>query len=362
MRAAEKGYDKGQFDVGLMYADGVGVAKDSAKAVMWLCKAADQGFAQAQYSLGAMYANGEGIKQDYLRAADWYRKAAEQGLREAQYSLGFMYQAGQGLAQDRDQAAHWLELAAAQGEVRALTLLNRMATAGEGRQHAPGDTASDAAPADRGKLVVVIGDDACRDADPGASAANLAKCYAWVEKAIKLLRFAKNGDTVSMLSGLSVGRGNVNQVRTVLTQQLSDYGVAISKRGYQRIAGTYRAEAAPSCKHIQSGFASPIAAGGLAELTIFQSGFNIEIPHQFEHRGRLSPISIHGVVVDSVIAFYDQDNSEFGFVGEIANGTITLRPDTDAVLKAWPRWANPPSAADLSACAISLQRNPASQR
>lgn len=352
-RAAEKGYDKAQFNVGLMYADGEGVAKDSAKGVMWLCKAADQGHAEAQYSLGAMYANGEGVKQDYLRAAEWYRKAAEQGLREAQYALGFMYQEGQGLAKDRDQAAHWLELAAAQGEVRALTLLNRMTTAGAGGEPRSAAAVAKAPPTGGAKLTLVVSDDPCLDAGPNSPAAGLAKCYAWLEKVIHFLPVAEKGDTVST-PRITIGRDNVGQVRTMLRQQASDLGAAISSRGYPTVAGIYRAQAAPSCTHIQSTWAGMIEEGAAAGIVIAQNGFHIAITQRLELDGKSRSITARGVVVDSAIAFYDPVSSDFGFVGEVENGTITVRPDTEAILKAWPRKFKAPSAADLADCVVVL--------
>jgi TPR repeat protein len=36
--------------------------------VSWYRKAAEQGLSEAQYNLGVMYANGEGVAQDYAAA------------------------------------------------------------------------------------------------------------------------------------------------------------------------------------------------------------------------------------------------------------------------------------------------------
>ena len=41
---------------------------------------AEQGDAKAQYNLGVMYAKGEGVAQDYAQAAEWYNLAAAQGV------------------------------------------------------------------------------------------------------------------------------------------------------------------------------------------------------------------------------------------------------------------------------------------
>ena len=52
-------------------------------AAVWLEKAAAQGFADAQYNLGVLYEKGKGVAQDFKTAAAWYAKAAAQGNVEA---------------------------------------------------------------------------------------------------------------------------------------------------------------------------------------------------------------------------------------------------------------------------------------
>ena len=58
---------------------------------------ADQGNATAQYDLGVMYANGLGVPEDDAEAVRWYRLAAEQGNVDAQSALGFIYATGRGV-------------------------------------------------------------------------------------------------------------------------------------------------------------------------------------------------------------------------------------------------------------------------
>ena len=42
-------------------------------------KKAERGHDRAQYKLGVMYATGEGVPEDHREAVKWFRKAAEQG-------------------------------------------------------------------------------------------------------------------------------------------------------------------------------------------------------------------------------------------------------------------------------------------
>ena len=88
---------------------------DYAEAARWYRLAADQGCAGAQSNLGIMCANGQGVAQDYAEAVRWYRLAADQGFASAQNNLGSMYNNDQGVPQDYVRAHVWFNLSAAQG-------------------------------------------------------------------------------------------------------------------------------------------------------------------------------------------------------------------------------------------------------
>ena len=110
---AKQGDATAQFNIGLMYANGTGVAQSDADAVKWYKKAADQGLAQAQSNLAAMYMAGKGVPQDYAGAISLVRKSADQGYAEAQFNLGMRYAEGLGVPQDYIQAHKWCNLGAA---------------------------------------------------------------------------------------------------------------------------------------------------------------------------------------------------------------------------------------------------------
>lgn len=121
IRLAEQGVASAQFNMGLIYKEGLGVDPNEAEALKWFRKAAAQKDANAQNQLGLMYLNGRGVLQDYQEALEWFRKAAEQGLPDAQYQLGLMFRNGIGVAPDKSKAYVWFNLAAAQGNPNAAT-------------------------------------------------------------------------------------------------------------------------------------------------------------------------------------------------------------------------------------------------
>ncbi len=55
-------------------------------------KEAKKGNINAQYNLGIMYYEGIGVRQNYSEAIKWYEKAAKQGDAVSQGVVGLMYQ------------------------------------------------------------------------------------------------------------------------------------------------------------------------------------------------------------------------------------------------------------------------------
>lgn len=123
---AKAGNPAAQYNLGLMYAHGFGVARDDALAVEWYRMAAAQGYAKAQHNLAVHYQNGRGVARDYAAAARWYRKAAEQGEAAAQNNLAMLCLQGLGVEKDRVQAVQWAARAARQGNAAAKRNLDRL--------------------------------------------------------------------------------------------------------------------------------------------------------------------------------------------------------------------------------------------
>lgn len=102
------------------------VNQEWAKALTACTLAAEGGNATAQFNLGLMYSLGRGVAQDYAKSAHWYAQAAKQGDSDSQNNLGLMHYKGQGVVQDYAQALRWYKLAAEQGNVLAQNNLGSM--------------------------------------------------------------------------------------------------------------------------------------------------------------------------------------------------------------------------------------------
>lgn len=150
--AAANGDPRAQYEVGLIFAEGKAVPKDSQAAVKWFERSAASGFAAAQYRLGTAFEHGLGIEKNldqaklwYLRAAEagnrmgmhnlaalyasgpdgerdfnaatrWFEEAAKRGVLDSQFNLGMLYARGLGVTQDFEQSYKWFSIAAANGD------------------------------------------------------------------------------------------------------------------------------------------------------------------------------------------------------------------------------------------------------
>ncbi|MGI9228594.1 MAG: tetratricopeptide repeat protein [Gammaproteobacteria bacterium] len=103
------------YQIGLAYSLGDGVARDPARAFEHFQRAAADDHTDAQYKLGIAYAYGEGTGQDVQEAINWYEKAAIKGHATAQRNLGMMYLTGEGVTENKLMALAWYSILADSG-------------------------------------------------------------------------------------------------------------------------------------------------------------------------------------------------------------------------------------------------------
>ena len=121
---AEAGHAPSQRVLGDCYRIGDDLTKrDYVEALRWYRCAAEQGDPEAQNDLGSMYLNGFGVAKDATEAARWYRKSAEQGVAMAMFHFALRCLHGDGVERDDAEAVLWLSKAAEQGHIAATGLL-----------------------------------------------------------------------------------------------------------------------------------------------------------------------------------------------------------------------------------------------
>lgn len=140
---AEQGNALAMYDLGRMWADGLGVEADPDAAKEWYRKALDA-FLSAekklperkktylQYRIGKMYLAGLGTDQSYETAALWLDRAAEKSHKYAQYTLAGLYAKGQGVEKDLKHAFELYHASAIQGNPYASYELAKMFRDGTG--------------------------------------------------------------------------------------------------------------------------------------------------------------------------------------------------------------------------------------
>lgn len=70
-RSAQAGDDDAQFNLGALYAAGVGRQRSDAEAFRWFSRAADQGHSHGMLIVAGLYASGRGVEKDKVKAYSW---------------------------------------------------------------------------------------------------------------------------------------------------------------------------------------------------------------------------------------------------------------------------------------------------
>lgn len=115
-KAADRGYSKAQYNVGLCHEHGRGTPRDPSKAAFYYQLAASQGHNLAQYRYARCLLQDPGSSWDpeRQRAVSMLKRAADSGLREAQAFLGVLFTKEPYV--DERRAVKYLWLAANNGD------------------------------------------------------------------------------------------------------------------------------------------------------------------------------------------------------------------------------------------------------
>ena len=124
-KAADKGSTAAMVELGVLLANGSGVAKDEAQARKLFERAAAGGNPHGATNLAALAGNG-GTPSDPVEARALLSKAAETNSAEAQFQLGLMMADGTGGPKDDVAARALFEKAAAQNHRRGIGLDRRI--------------------------------------------------------------------------------------------------------------------------------------------------------------------------------------------------------------------------------------------
>lgn len=191
---AEAGDASAQFNLGMLYYEGNGVAQDFGKAAQWLGRAAKAEHHEALNFYGVLHATGKGVAQDFGKALELFRKADKCG-----YNCEPVYD---DLPTDFRDKQYGMELVAAKRDfVRKARLLAAEARCNVGlAYHGEATDATSrkvarelflsAATLGNGKAMHLLGT-MCRD---GAGVpASEVRAYMWFDLAVTA-GFAKAGD------------------------------------------------------------------------------------------------------------------------------------------------------------------------
>ena len=131
-RVEEKDYVSAMTLLGELYATGLGVPQNEAKAAEWYKFAAQRGDRNAMFALAMFSLQGRAGPRDRDASAKWFAAAAKLGHPLAAYNLALLYMEGQLFPQDFGRAAELLRVAAKAGNPEAQYALGTLYKEGRG--------------------------------------------------------------------------------------------------------------------------------------------------------------------------------------------------------------------------------------
>ena len=111
--SAQEGYVPAQYDIGMLFMDGIDVLQNYEKGIYWLTEAAKKDNQKAQNKLAHCYYNGTGVDVNMKGAYGWWRRAAEplngaSPSAEALMNCGICNMTGKGAEKDDSRAEDYL--------------------------------------------------------------------------------------------------------------------------------------------------------------------------------------------------------------------------------------------------------------
>lgn len=90
---AKEGNLEAQYNIGWLYANGIGGKVDVPTAIYWWEKASASNHAPSQFSLGMIYLTGDGktIKKNVPEAIHWHMRSARNGYDEGREMMRQLY-------------------------------------------------------------------------------------------------------------------------------------------------------------------------------------------------------------------------------------------------------------------------------
>lgn len=126
-KLAQNGDSRAQYEVALMYLQGIGTAVDPMRGGQWMMAAANNGNATAMVEIGGRFETGMNAEKNPILAFTWFRRAAATGDPIGMYKLAMLYESGEGIPQDLPRAYAWYRLAKnAAGKLAASRVYDQM--------------------------------------------------------------------------------------------------------------------------------------------------------------------------------------------------------------------------------------------
>lgn len=123
---SDRGDTEARVTLGMLYLEGIGTARDTARAIEFLTDAASHGYPLAYKYLGDIYLSGTNTAPNAEKAVFYYRRAAEGGMTNAYETMGDIYAEGRLVPKNIKEAIRLYDMAGAEGHASGTAKANAL--------------------------------------------------------------------------------------------------------------------------------------------------------------------------------------------------------------------------------------------
>jgi hypothetical protein len=191
----------------------------------------------------------------------------------------------------------------------------------------------------------------------GLSSPELLVFYQESQMMLQYAELAEHGIKIQTPHG-TLSKKKAKKISREFQQRIELSEQVMEQRGFANLEGEYKFLANGDCEGAKAWWA---ALGGdnrtCGDLKIRQEGMNISVVQSCELENRKIDLENSGITVDNAVLIVEEINSDYQYVGTIADGVISMRVDADRALGSWPSFEKPPSKGAMESCKITLQPN-----
>ncbi len=186
-----------------------------------------------------------------------------------------------------------------------------------------------------------------------ASALELLESYEYSEMMLMYTELAQKGIRIETPEG-SLSKRKAKKLAKEHSARVEAIELAMSERAVRDLSGDFNWEIAGDCEAAKAWWPAMGQLGWCGNPTITQDGMDLKIVHHCAHEGEELDMTQVGRTLDDAVIVVEELNSDFVYLGQIDENSISFRVNVENVLARWPSFEVAPTREALNGCTFVL--------